>query len=63
VTSVSTRVTAWIAFLALIEAVLAYRTESDQLRLQRIHLEDKARAQEREQAGLVDVSARPIDGA
>jgi hypothetical protein len=56
-------VTAGVAFLALIGAVLAYRTQSEQLRLQRVQLEDQTRIQEREQANLVDVSARAIDGA
>jgi hypothetical protein len=53
-----TRVTAGVAFMALIGAVLAYRTQSEQLRLQRIQLEDRTRIQEREQANLVDCEHR-----
>jgi hypothetical protein len=60
---IPTWVTAGVAFLALIGASLAYRTQSEQLRLQRIQLEDQTRVQEREQANLVDVSAVAIDGA
>jgi hypothetical protein len=60
---VPTWVTAGVAFLALIGATLAYKTQSEQLRLQRIQLEDQTRVQEREQANLVDVRAGAIDGA
>lgn len=55
--------TAAVAFLALIAATLAYKTQSEQLRLQRIQLEDQTRVQEREQANLIDVRASAIDGA
>ena len=58
-----TWVTAGVAFLALIAATLAYKTQSEQLRLQRIQLEDQTRVQEREQANLVEVRAGAIDGA
>lgn len=60
---VPTWVTAGVAFLALIGAALAYGTQSAQLRLQRLQLADHSRVQEREQANLVDVAGRPIDGA
>ena len=60
---IPTWVTAGVAFLALIGATLAYRAQSEQLRLQRIQLEDQTRVQEREQANLVDVRASAIDGA
>jgi hypothetical protein len=40
---VPTWMTAGVAFLALIGAVLAYRTQSEQLRLQRIQLADQTR--------------------
>lgn len=52
-----------VALLALIGATLAYKTQSEQLRLQRIQLEDQTRVQEREQANLVAVRASAIDGA
>ncbi len=55
--------TVGVALLALIGATLAYKTQSEQLRLQRIQLEDQTRVQEREQANLVDVRAGAIDGA
>ena len=60
---VPTWVTAGVALAALIAASRAYRTQSEQLRLQRIQLEDQTRIQEREQANLIDVSARTTDGA
>jgi hypothetical protein len=60
---VPTWVTAGVALAALIAASRAYRTQSEQLRLQRVQLEDQTRIQEREQANLIDVSARVIDGA
>jgi hypothetical protein len=56
-------VTAGVAFLALIGAMLAYRTQSEQLRLQRIQFEDQTRVQEREQANQVDVTTGVLDGA
>lgn len=53
-------VATWLAVLgAWATALAALR----QLRLQRVQLEDQTRIQEREQANLVDVSARSIDGA
>jgi hypothetical protein len=59
---VPTWVTAGVAFLALIGATLAYRAQSEQLRLQRIQLADQTRIQEREQANKVGIGAYPIDG-
>ena len=58
---VPTWATAGVAFLALIGAALAYRTQSEQLRLQRIQLADQNRVQEREQANQVDVFTQKID--
>jgi hypothetical protein len=58
---IPTWVTVGVAFLALIGAALAYRTQSEQLRLQRIQLEDQTRVQEREQANQVDVVWQHID--
>ena len=58
---VPTWVTAGVAFLALIGASLAYRTQSEQLRLQRIQLADQTRVQEREQANQIDVVWQHID--
>lgn len=57
---VPTWVTAGVAFMALIGASLAYRTQSEQLRLQRIQFQDQTRIQEREQADQIDVVARTI---
>lgn len=58
---VPTWVAAGVAFLALIGAALAYRTQSEQLRLQRMQLADQTRVQEREQANQVDVFTQKID--
>jgi hypothetical protein len=60
---VPTWATAGVALLALIAATRAYRTQSVQLEIQEKQLEDQTRIQEREQANLVDVSARNIGGA
>jgi hypothetical protein len=53
-------VATWLADLGAWATALAALW---QLRLQRVQLEDQTRIQEREQANLIDVSARPTDGA
>lgn len=58
---VPTWVTAGVAFLALIGASLAYRTQSEQLRLQQVQLADQTRVQEREQANQIDIAWQHID--
>lgn len=60
---VPTWVTACVAFLALIGAGLAYRTQSEQLRLQRIQIAADMVVREREQANQVDIVVRKVDGA
>ena len=60
---VPTWATAGVAFLALIAGALAYRTQSEQLRLQRTQLADQTRVQEREQANQVEVLWQNIDPA